>query len=158
MTIERQLATGPPTAGAGVPSRPITPLAAVEDTDLERRVLAHERILQMLIAHLSEVTPQILTRLEVVFGHPTGNLRREHDFVDTDAYAGQFVREVERLARSFAGTPPASQPPPPPPRPPPVCKTLVLRHPDTPFDKVKAGLHWFCKMSRQMLPLLFTLQ
>ena len=38
------------------------------------------------------------------------------------------------------------------------CKTLVLRHPDTPFDKVKAGLHWFCKMSRQMLPLLFTLQ
>ncbi len=27
-----------------------------------------------------------------------------------------------------------------------------------PFEMVSAGLHWLCKMSRQMLPLLFTLQ
>ena len=26
------------------------------------------------------------------------------------------------------------------------------------FEIVSAGLHWLCKMSRQMLPLLFTLQ
>jgi len=26
------------------------------------------------------------------------------------------------------------------------------------FEMVNAGLHWLCRMSRQMLPLLFTLQ
>ena len=32
----------------------------VEDTDLERRVLAHEQILQALIAHMVETEPRFL--------------------------------------------------------------------------------------------------
>jgi hypothetical protein len=33
----------------------------VENTDLERRVLAHEQILQVLIAHLAEAEPNFWT-------------------------------------------------------------------------------------------------
>jgi len=32
----------------------------VENTDLERRVLAHEQILQVLIAHMAEAEPKFL--------------------------------------------------------------------------------------------------
>ncbi len=35
----------------------------VEDTDLERRVLAHEQILQALIAQLAERQPGFLDRM-----------------------------------------------------------------------------------------------
>jgi len=35
----------------------------VENTDLERRVLAHERILQILIVHMAESEPKFLDRL-----------------------------------------------------------------------------------------------
>ena len=35
-----------------------------ENTDLERRVLAHERILQVLISHMAESEPKFLDRLE----------------------------------------------------------------------------------------------
>jgi hypothetical protein len=34
----------------------------VENTDLERRVLAHEQILQVLIAHMAEAEPKVLDR------------------------------------------------------------------------------------------------
>ena len=35
----------------------------VENTDLERRVLAHEQILQVLIAHMAEAEPKFLDQI-----------------------------------------------------------------------------------------------
>jgi hypothetical protein len=75
----------------------IRPMGDVEDTDPERRVLAHERILQVLIAHLAETEPKFITRLNAVFTETAHVGRREHDHTDTHAYADQFVREVRRL-------------------------------------------------------------
>lgn len=73
------------------------PLHTVENTDLERRVLAHERILQVLIAHMAEAEPRFLDRLRTVFSDPMRVSRAEHDYTDTDAYAERFIREVLRL-------------------------------------------------------------
>lgn len=76
---------------------------SAENTDLERRVLAHERILQSLIAHMAEAEPQFLDRLLASFGGPERMPRQEHDYTDTDAYAEQFIREVTRLLARRAG-------------------------------------------------------
>jgi hypothetical protein len=73
------------------------PTGDVEDTDLERRVLAHERILQALIAHIAEGEPKFIDRLSAVFSETTQMDRCEHDYTDTHAYADQFVQEVLRL-------------------------------------------------------------
>ncbi len=70
---------------------------SMEQTDLERRVLAHERILQALIAHIAEDQPKFLDRLRAVFMHTHTLGANEHDYVDTDQYARQFVRQVEIL-------------------------------------------------------------
>lgn len=78
----------------------------VENTDLERRVLAHEQILQLLMAQLAQGQPKFLDRLHERFA----TARRgayEHDFVETADYAEAFLHEVARLVR--AG-PPAPQP------------------------------------------------
>jgi hypothetical protein len=69
----------------------------VEDTDLERRVLAQERILQALIAHIAETEPKFIARLSALFGETADADRREHDYTDTHAYADQFIQEVLRL-------------------------------------------------------------
>lgn len=68
---------------------------SIEDTDLERRVLAHERILQALIAHIAEDEPKFLDRLKVIFTHPHTLGAHEHDYVGTEQYAQQFVRQIE---------------------------------------------------------------
>ncbi|MFV3132061.1 hypothetical protein, partial [Niveispirillum sp. KHB5.9] len=62
-----------------------------------RRVLAHERILQILIAHMMEAEPKFLERLQEKFskGHGLGD--NEHDFVDTDQYAREFIRKVVNI-------------------------------------------------------------
>jgi hypothetical protein len=73
------------------------PSGDVEDTDLERRVLTHERILQALIAHMAEAEPKFVAHLNAVFSEPLLTGRREHDFTDTHAYADQFVRKVRQL-------------------------------------------------------------
>jgi hypothetical protein len=39
----------------------------VENTDLGRRVLAHEQILQVLVANMSESEPKFLDRLQQIF-------------------------------------------------------------------------------------------
>jgi len=39
----------------------------IENTDLERRVLAHEQILQVLIAHMAEAEPKFQDRLQQIF-------------------------------------------------------------------------------------------
>jgi hypothetical protein len=62
----------------------------VENTDLERRVLAHEQILQVLIAHMAEAEPKFLDRLQQTFTkhHTLG--AGEQDYTGTAAYAEQF--------------------------------------------------------------------
>jgi hypothetical protein len=86
----------------------------VEDTDLERRVLANERILQALIAHIAEADPKFIAHLNSVFSEPLLTGRREHDFTDTHAYADQFVckvsQSVEGRGEHGAARKPASQP------------------------------------------------
>jgi hypothetical protein len=69
----------------------------VENTDLERRVLAHEQILQVLIAHMAEAEPRFLDRLQQIFTkhHTLGD--NEQDYTDTAAYAEQFIHQVVRL-------------------------------------------------------------
>lgn len=67
----------------------------IENTDLERRVLAHERILQTLIAHIAEDEPKFLDRLRVSFSHTHTLGADEHDYVGTEQYAQQFVRQIE---------------------------------------------------------------
>ena len=68
-----------------------------ENTDLERRVLAHEQILQVLIAHMAEAEPKFLDRLQQIFTkhHTLG--ADEQDYTDTAAYAEQFIQHVVRL-------------------------------------------------------------
>ncbi len=72
----------------------------VENTDLERRVLAHERILQTLIAELAAGNPRIIDAVKEKF---VVEARRsyQHDYVETDDYAEQFMVEVQRLIRSL---------------------------------------------------------
>lgn len=81
------------------------PQLTAEDSDLERRVLAHERILQALIAHMAEAEPKFLARLSAVFVDTVQFSRREHAYKDTDAYAEQFIREVVRLGEKPAASP-----------------------------------------------------
>jgi hypothetical protein len=69
----------------------------VENTDLERRVLAHEQILQVLIAHLAEAEPKFLDRLQQIFTkHQTLGADKQ-DYTDTAAYAEQFIQQALRL-------------------------------------------------------------
>jgi len=73
----------------------------VESTNLERRVLAHEQILQVLIAHMAEAEPRFLDRLQQIFTkhHTLGDNEgdNEQDYTDTAAYAEQFIHQVVRL-------------------------------------------------------------
>jgi hypothetical protein len=70
---------------------------AIENTDLERRVLAHEQILQVLIAHMAESEPKFLDRLEEIFTEHHTLGANEQDYTDTAAYAQQFIHQVVRL-------------------------------------------------------------
>ena len=71
---------------------------SIENTDLERRVLAHEQILQALMAQLAESEPDFLDRMHGRFaGVRLG--AHEHDYVETADYAEAFLHEVARLVR-----------------------------------------------------------
>ena len=76
----------------------------IENTDLERRVLAHERILRALIRHIAEEQPDILMRLKQTFslGHVLGE--DEQDYVSTQQYGDQFIREIELAITRQADT------------------------------------------------------
>jgi hypothetical protein len=69
----------------------------IENTDLERRVLAHERILQVLIAHMAETEPKFLDRLQERFTKQYHIGVCEHDFVDTDEHARQFIHRIVEI-------------------------------------------------------------
>ncbi len=64
------------------------------DTDLERRVLAHEQILQALVGYMVENDARVLERMREAFVQPVQ--LGPHGFTDTQAYAARFVREVIR--------------------------------------------------------------
>jgi len=73
---------------------------SAENTDLERRVLAAEQILQALIAHMVETEPKFLERLSDTFAHPVHLGPGRADYTGTAAHAARFVREVIRLGES----------------------------------------------------------
>lgn len=66
-----------------------------EFTTLERRVLAHERILQALICDLADDDSRILDSLRTQFGEGHNMGEYENDFVSTDHYGQHFIRMVE---------------------------------------------------------------
>jgi hypothetical protein len=70
----------------------------VENTDLERRVLAHE----ILIVHMAESEPKFLDRLRALFTRHHTLGADEHDYVSTNQYAEQFIRQVEVLQEDKA--------------------------------------------------------
>ena len=69
----------------------------LQESDLERRVLAHEQILEMLIAHMAETEPKLLARLREEFSYPPGARVSEPGVTDADAYAQQFIQSATRL-------------------------------------------------------------
>jgi hypothetical protein len=85
-----------------------TSIAPSETTELERRVLAHELILQTLIAHMAETEPKFIARLTDTFCVPQQMTRCEHDYTDTASYAEQFIRTVVRLGIKPARKPSGS--------------------------------------------------
>ena len=78
--------------------------ATAETTDLERRVLAHERILQALIAYMARSEPRFVDHLRERFVEPMQMARHEHDHRETDDYAEEFIRAVMRLGELRAPT------------------------------------------------------
>ncbi|GAA6160165.1 MULTISPECIES: hypothetical protein [Ruegeria] len=71
-----------------------------ETTDLERRVLAHERVLQSLIAYMSHTEPRFLEHLKKRFVEPMAMVRHEHDHRNADDYAEEFIRAVMALGET----------------------------------------------------------
>jgi hypothetical protein len=59
--------------------------------------LAHEQILQVLIAHVAEAEPKFLDRLQQIFTRHHTLGADEQDYTDTAAYAEQFIQQVVRL-------------------------------------------------------------
>lgn len=74
----------------------------IETTELERRVLAHERILQALIRHLAEDQPDVLGRLKTTFGagHTLGQYEQDH--TSAEQYGDAFIRSIEAAVSSPA--------------------------------------------------------
>jgi hypothetical protein len=70
------------------------PIASPETTDLERRVLAHEKVLQALIAYMARTEPRFVDHLRERFVEPMNTARHEHDHRETDDYAEEFIRAV----------------------------------------------------------------
>lgn len=86
------------------PHSPMPP----QETDLERRVLAHERILQFLLAELAQADPSLADRLTTAFW-PKSRNSHQHDHTDAEDYAEAFVRQVLKLNEQRSDLP--SRPP-----------------------------------------------
>ncbi|SEO18090.1 hypothetical protein SAMN04488011_12110 [Palleronia pelagia] len=78
------------------------PIASPETTELERRVLAHERILQALIAYMARTEPRFVEHLRERFVEPMSMARHENDYRETDHYAEEFIRAVMLLGEARA--------------------------------------------------------
>jgi hypothetical protein len=96
-------------------------------TDLERRVLAHERILQSLIAYMSRSEPRFVEHLKTRFVDTMSMVRREQDYRDVDDYAEEFIRAVMQQGDAC---------------PPPIPKALELK---------KASTHPLAKQAREAI-------
>lgn len=72
----------------------------IENTDLERRVLAHARILQALIRHMAESEPNFLVRLKDTFGRGHTIGADEQDYTSTRQYGEAFIEAVEKAIQS----------------------------------------------------------
>ena len=70
---------------------------SIEALDLGRRVLAQDRILQVLIAHIAGARPKALAQLASNLKQASTSLSDDHDRLWTDHYARQFMRHVEIL-------------------------------------------------------------
>lgn len=70
------------------------PIVSHETTDLERRVLAHEKVLQALIAYIARTEPRFIDHLRERFVETMSMARREHNHRETDDYAEEFIRAV----------------------------------------------------------------
>ncbi|MCZ8018103.1 hypothetical protein [Novosphingobium sp.] len=66
-----------------------------ECTELDRRVLAHARILQTLIRYLAEDRPEILIRLTFAFGIGHNIGADEQDYLSTEQCGESFIRAIE---------------------------------------------------------------
>ncbi|MBK5950867.1 hypothetical protein CH339_20255 [Rhodobium orientis] len=91
-------------------------------------MLAHERVLQSLIAYMSRTEPRFVDHLRKRFVEPMSMAVREHDFRDTDDYAEEFIRAVMLLGELLATRPPETASEAIAPRPPqgqglPPCPT-----------------------------------
>lgn len=73
------------------------PELSPETTDLERRVLAHERVLQALIAFIAREEPRFVDHLRERFVDTMRTARHEQDYRETDDYAEEFIRAVMQL-------------------------------------------------------------
>lgn len=84
-----------------------------EITTLERRVLAHERILQALLGQLADDDPEILVQLKARFGSGHNLGEYEQDFVSTDHFGDHFIRSIEaevaERKRKFDATQPRKE-------------------------------------------------
>ncbi|GGO23276.1 hypothetical protein GCM10010991_00460 [Gemmobacter aquaticus] len=98
--IERAENEGMPDPQQADRSTAPPPDLLAETTMLERRVLAHERILQSLIAHLSELDPRYLERLKTTFVVPLTMKHYEQDFTETEDYAAEFIRAIEIIGQA----------------------------------------------------------
>jgi hypothetical protein len=82
-----------------------SPVAGAETPELERRVLALERLLQALVAHLAEAEPDFLARLDDVFSASLLRARADDD-KGIDSCAAALFHSALRSGGKAAGAPP----------------------------------------------------
>ncbi|RDC68534.1 hypothetical protein DLJ49_19675 [Rhodovulum sp. 12E13] len=68
-------------------------------------MLAHERVLQALIAYMARTEPRFIDHLRERFVEPMSMARHEHDHRETDDYAEEFIRAVMLLGEVRAPKP-----------------------------------------------------
>jgi len=67
---------------------------------MERRVLAHKRILQSLIAFMARTESRFIDHLRELLVNPLKMARREHDYRNVDDYAEEFIRAIILLGET----------------------------------------------------------
>ncbi|MFQ1702902.1 hypothetical protein ACJ5NV_20185 [Loktanella agnita] len=80
-------------------------IASLETTAIERRVLAHERILQALTAYIARTELQFIDHLRARFVVPMRMAQHENDHRETDDHAEEFIRAVMLLEEMRAPKP-----------------------------------------------------
>lgn len=76
------------------------PAAFPETTDLERQVLAHEKVLQVLIACIDRTEPRFIDHPRERFVEPMRVAQHEHDHRETHDHAEEVTRAVMLLGQA----------------------------------------------------------